>query len=140
VLAWLFSRVIGPPHSASLAAGVGLLVSGFLIGLAGVPAATRVARVVGLKDPGVVVVDEFAGQFLASAPIPMFRPFVSPAWEFCVWIVSFLAFRLFDIWKPGLIGRLQDLPEGWGIVADDIAAGLAAAVLMALLLAVAPVR
>jgi phosphatidylglycerophosphatase A len=116
------------------------LASGFAIGFAGVPAASRVARAIGLKDPGVVVVDEFAGQFLASAPIPMFRPFVSPAWELGAWVTSFLAFRLFDIWKPGWIGRLQDLPEGWGIVADDVAAGLAAGILMAILLAVCPIR
>ena len=140
VLAWLLSRMIDPSHASSLAAGVGLLVSGLVIGLAGVPAATRVARVVGLKDPGVVVVDEFAGQFLASAPVPLFQPFASPTWEIGVWVMSFLAFRLFDIWKPGPVNRLQNLPEGWGIVADDIAAGLAAAILMALLLRFLPVR
>jgi len=132
--------MIDPSHASSLAAGVGLLVSGLVIGLAGVPAATRVARVVGLKDPGVVVVDEFAGQFLASAPVPLFQPFASPTWEIGVWVMSFLAFRLFDIWKPGPVNRLQNLPEGWGIVADDIAAGLAAAILMALLLRFLPVR
>src|SRR5262249_15498112 len=89
VLAWLLSRAIDSSHASSVAAGVGLLASGFVIGLAGVPAATRVARAVGRKDPGVIVVDEFAGQFLACAPIPMFRPFISPGWELGAWVMSF---------------------------------------------------
>jgi phosphatidylglycerophosphatase A len=135
IFAWLLSRSIGPFSAPSLAAGVGLLVSGLALGLVGVPAATRVARVLRAKDPGVIVVDEFAGQFLASAPIPLFRPF-SPAEEWVVWIASFLLFRLFDIWKPGFIRRIQDLPEGWGIVVDDVAAGIAAAAVIALALLV----
>jgi phosphatidylglycerophosphatase A len=126
LLAWLLSHAITPSHRPSLAAGVGLLVSGLAIGLAGVPAATRVARALGAKDPGAIVVDEFAGQFLACAPLPLFR-FGSSAREALAWVISFLFFRLFDIWKPGLVRRLQNLREGWGIVADDIAAGLAAA-------------
>ena len=139
IFAGLLSRSIGPSSAPSLAAGVGLLVSGLALGLVGVPAATRVARVLGAKDPGVIVVDEFAGQFLASAPIPLFRPF-SPAGEWGVWIASFLLFRLFDIWKPGFIRRIQDLPEGWGIVVDDVAAGIAAAAVLAVLLSIVRLR
>jgi phosphatidylglycerophosphatase A len=139
IFAWLLSRSIGPFSSPSLAAGVGLLVSGLALGLVGVPAATRVARVLRAKDPGVIVVDEFAGQFLASAPIPLFRPF-SRAGEWVFWLASFLLFRLFDIWKPGFIRRIQDWPEGWGIVADDVAAGVAAAVVLAVLLSVVRLR
>ncbi|HEY6931467.1 MAG TPA: phosphatidylglycerophosphatase A [Thermoanaerobaculia bacterium] len=139
VLAWLLSRCIGPFSAPSVAAGVGLLASGLMWGLAGVPAATRVARVLRAKDPGAIVVDEFAGQFLASAPIPMFRPF-SPAGEWAVWIASFLLFRLFDIWKPGFIRKIQDWPEGWGIVVDDLAAGVAAAIVLATLLSIVRVR
>jgi phosphatidylglycerophosphatase A len=41
-------------------------------------------------------------------------------------VAGFALFRLFDIWKPGAIGRLQFLPAGWGVVADDLAAALAA--------------
>jgi phosphatidylglycerophosphatase A len=139
ILAWLLSRGISPFSAPSLAAGVGLLVSGLAWGLVGVPAATRVARVLGAKDPGVIVVDEFAGQFLTCAPIPMFRPF-SPPGEWVVWIASFLLFRLFDIWKPGFIRKIQDWPEGWGIVADDVAAGIAAAVVLTVLLSIVRLR
>jgi phosphatidylglycerophosphatase A len=50
-----------------------------------------------------------------------------------VWFVSFLAFRLFDVWKPGPIRSWQALPDGWGIVIDDVAAGgLAAGVTAAI--------
>ena len=107
-------------------------MSGLLIGLAGVPLSTRAARALRAPDPGCIVIDEIAGQLLASAPVPLFG-YPSLRWETSVWVASFLFFRLFDIWKPGVIHRLQNLPEGWGIVADDIAAGAAAAVATALL-------
>jgi phosphatidylglycerophosphatase A len=126
LLAWLLSRAIAPSHDASVAAGVGLLASGLVIGAVGVAAATRVARVMGAKDPGAIVIDEFSGQFLAAAPLPLFS-FASSAAQSLCWLAAFLLFRLLDIWKPGPIGRLQDLPDGWGIVADDVAAGIVAA-------------
>lgn len=131
-LAWLLGFALFQVTGSSLAASVGLLMSGLFVGLAGVPLATRTARALRAKDPGCIVIDELAGQLLSSAPVPLFR-YPSLRWEASVWIASFLLFRLFDIWKPGVIHRLQDLPEGRGIVADDIAAGVAAAVVTALL-------
>lgn len=131
-LSWLLARAIAAPHQPSLAAGVGLLVSGLLIGAAGIPLSTRASRAIGAKDPGCIVVDEFAGQFLASAAVPLFR-YASFSREACAWIASFLFFRLFDIWKPGPIRRLQDLPEGWGIVVDDLLSGACAFLCTALL-------
>jgi len=101
-------------------------MSGLLIGLAGVPLSTRTARALGSKDPGCIVIDEIAGQILASAAVPLFR-YPTPKMEALAWLGSFFLFRLFDVWKPGPIERLQDLPEGWGIVADDVGAGLLAA-------------
>jgi len=101
-------------------------MSGLLVGLAGVPLSTRTARALASKDPGCIVIDEIAGQFLASAAVPLFR-YPTLRAEALAWAASFFLFRLFDVWKPGVIGRLQDLPEGWGIVADDVAAGLLAA-------------
>ncbi len=105
-----------------MAAAVGLLMSGLAVGLLGVPLSTRAARALGSKDPGCIVIDEIAGQLLASAVVPLF-PSRSLASQVGLWAVSFLSFRLFDIWKPGPIRRLQRLPEGWGIVADDLLAG-----------------
>jgi phosphatidylglycerophosphatase A len=80
----------------------------------------------GMKDPGAIVLDEFAGQFIASAAVPLFS-YASSAREILAWAVSFFAFRIFDVWKPGPIRRIQDLPEGLGIVLDDVLAGFLAA-------------
>ena len=79
----------------------------------------RSEAVAGTKDPGPIVIDEVTGQLLASAPVALTR-FHSSIW---LWVVSFVLFRLFDIWKPGPIRKLQDLPGGWGIMLDDVAAG-----------------
>ncbi|MDQ2969583.1 MAG: phosphatidylglycerophosphatase A [Acidobacteriota bacterium] len=115
-----------PSHGPSMAAAVGLLASGLAIGAIGVPLTTRTSRAIGVKDPGVIVLDEFAGQLVASSAVPLFA-YASMAREAFVWLVSFLASRLFDIWKPGPIRRLQALPGGVGIVIDDILAGALAA-------------
>ncbi len=108
-----------------MTAAVGLLMSGLAVGLAAVPLTTRACRGLGAKDPGCVVLDEVAGQLIASAAVPLFR-YPSAYTGACAWIASFLLFRLFDVWKPGAVRRLQDLPEGLGIVADDVVGGILA--------------
>ncbi|HET7103360.1 MAG TPA: phosphatidylglycerophosphatase A [Terracidiphilus sp.] len=92
------------------------LVAGIALSIAlGIPAATRVARESGRKDPGFVVVDEVAGQWIALL--------ASPAdWRHA--LIGLILFRLFDITKPFPVRQLERLPEGWGIVFDDVAAGL----------------
>jgi len=77
----------------------------------------------GVGDPGPVVLDEVAGQWVALALLVAVRPGVPAAGALAA---SFLLFRAFDVVKPWPIGRLERLPGGWGIVADDLAAGLAA--------------
>lgn len=79
-------------------------------------AATKTARLVGREDPGLVVVDEVLGQWvtLLGAAIIDWRTLAA----------AFLLFRLFDIWKPWPVRKFEKLPEGVGIVADDIAAGV----------------
>ncbi|MGH9442032.1 MAG: phosphatidylglycerophosphatase A family protein [Thermoanaerobaculia bacterium] len=74
------------------------------------------------KDPGPIVIDEVAGQLLASAPCAL-SGLPHSVW---LWIASFALFRLFDVWKPGPIRKIQDLPGGWGIMLDDVAAGVLA--------------
>ena len=123
--AWIFLRALGAAAPSFAAAG-GLLMSGLAVALAGVFFSTKTARLLGAKDPGCIVIDEVAGQLLASAAVPLFR-YPSLRIEAAAYLASFFLFRLFDVWKPGPIRRLQDLPEGWGIVADDVAAGLLAA-------------
>ena len=80
----------------------------------------------GRRDPGEVILDEFMAMPLCFLGWPaLARPQGPwPAWA--VFIAGFLLFRLFDIAKPLGIRRLQDLPGGWGIVVDDVAAALAA--------------
>lgn len=73
------------------------------------------------KDPGCIVSDELAGQWLALLVVP-------DAWPW--WLAAFALFRLFDIAKPWPMRRLERLPGGIGIVADDLAAGACAAVIL----------
>ena len=81
----------------------------------GIPAATLEARGCGVKDPSHVVIDEVAGQLVALIACPIFwKPLV----------VGFILFRAFDILKPPPIRRLEKLPEGTGIVVDDLGAGV----------------
>ena len=74
------------------------------------------------NDPGWVVIDEFAGQFLAMAPLA--RP--SPAGL----LLAFVLFRLFDIWKPGPIGWADRRKTAAGVMGDDVIAGGFAAILV----------
>jgi phosphatidylglycerophosphatase A len=92
------------------------LIAGIIVSIAvGVPAATIAARESGRKDPGFVVIDEVAGQWIALLG--------SPAdWKHG--LIALVLFRLFDITKPFPARQLEALPEGWGIVFDDVAAGL----------------
>lgn len=126
VVAWLLAGSIAAGRSPSVAAVVGLLMSGLAVAAAGIPLSTRACRGLRAKDPGCVVVDEVAGQLLASSPVPLFL-YPGATVEACAWIASFLAFRLFDIWKPGPLRRSQELPEGVGVVVDDVLGGLLAA-------------
>ena len=99
----------------------------FLIGLflIGVWAATRTVKLTGIKDPRIVVVDEMVGQFITFLFVP-----ASIGW----WIipVGFFAFRLFDIWKLFPADKLEFLPDGLGVMADDIMAGFYAAALVSI--------
>ncbi len=89
------------------------------------------ARRRGVVDPHPVVLDEVAGQWAASAVVALVQRRPPGPVELAA---AFLLFRAFDVIKPWPIRRLEELPGGWGIVADDIAAGLAAGVAAALLL------
>ncbi len=91
------------------------LILAALATLIGIPAATRVAQGSAIKDPQFVVIDEVAGQLVALVAVPL-------AWK--SFLASFILFRVFDILKPPPVRQLEALPEGTGIVLDDIAAGL----------------
>jgi len=91
----------------------------------GIPAATKLCRSSGIKDPQFVVIDEVAGQWITLLLAPV-------TWKTVA--VGFILFRGFDIVKPPPVRQLERLPEGTGIVADDIAAGAYALAIMQLLL------
>ena len=101
------------------------VVLAVLVVLIGIPAATRVARGSGVKDPQFVVIDEVAGQLIALIGVPL-------GWK--TFLAGFILFRGFDILKPPPVRQLEALPEGTGIVVDDIAAGIYALAVMHLLL------
>ena len=99
------------------------------ITVAGIWAATRAERLMGRKDPGAVVIDEVAGQLITF----LFVPLNAGLWAIAA---GFVAFRVFDIWKPYPIRRLEALESGLGIMADDVLAGAYAAMLMSLLISI----
>jgi len=75
----------------------------------------------GQRDPSFVVIDEVAGMWLALSG-------AQQVWWY--FLGAFLIFRLFDVLKPGPISRLQELSGGWGIMLDDLGAGVAALVII----------
>jgi phosphatidylglycerophosphatase A len=103
-----------------------LLAAAAVLFFLGVWAAGGYASVLGLPDPGRIVVDEVCGQVLALALVPRRGLPV---------VLAFVFFRVFDIVKPFPLRKLERLPGGWGIMADDVGAGLAAAAAVHLVLA-----
>lgn len=84
--------------------------------------ASATARIVAKKDPGLVVVDEVLGQWITLAG--------ASTLDLPHFVAAFFLFRAFDIIKPWPVRRLEQLPEGTGIVADDLAAGVLGAVVL----------
>jgi phosphatidylglycerophosphatase A len=87
----------------------------FVVFAAGVWAATRTEAVLGTTDPGPVVIDEVLGMLVTLAGLPLSLSGV---------IVGFVLFRVLDIVKPFPAGRLEQAPQGWGIMLDDLMAGV----------------
>ena len=100
-----------------------LVVLNVLVFMVGVWASSRACEISGLKDPQRVVIDEVSGQLIALTPLAL-SPGIIPV------IVAFALFRLFDILKPYPIRKLEKLPGGLGVMADDALAGLYAAALV----------
>jgi phosphatidylglycerophosphatase A len=115
VLLWYAAAHIFAPSRYTLA--LATQIAAVLITLIGIRASTIVARESGRKDPGFVVIDEVAGQLFA---LILATPDMRHA------ALDLLLFRLFDIFKPWPIRKLEALPQGTGIMLDDVAAGLLA--------------
>ena len=99
----------------------GRAMAAAILFLVGIPICAAGARLLGTKDPGAVVFDEIA----AFSVLFLFVPFT-------LWtaVAGFVLFRLFDIWKPVPVRTLETVPGGAGIVADDLMAGLYAALVL----------
>ena len=112
---WAVNFGTGPiPLSIHLAA-VGIIT------LIGIAASAEISRVSGVEDPSYIIIDEVAGQLITFLFLPA-------AW-FNI-IIGIAAFRIFDIWKPFPIRKLEDLGKGVGVMADDLLAGIYANILL----------
>lgn len=109
---WYFA--LQAMHASDGTATVWTLVAFAVVVAVGIPAATVVERESGRTDPGFVVIDEVAGQWLTLAAAP-----VDPGHA----LLGLALFRLFDITKPWPARALERLPAGTGIMLDDVAAG-----------------
>lgn len=126
VATWLAGAVAPPRGTLAIEAGLIAVVC-----LAGVPICTRAAALLGRgKDPGAVVFDEMAALPIVLLLVPL--PERSPVWLGA----AFVLFRIFDIAKPFPCRRLERLPAGWGIMADDWAAAAWAAACLSFVRAV----
>lgn len=117
VILWRGLAPFAAPNHRLIAA----IVTSIAVTLIGIPAATRVARALGQGDPSIVVIDEVAGQMIAL---------IGAALNWKSMLAALILFRVFDITKPFPLRRLENLPEGTGIMLDDVGAGLYALALM----------
>lgn len=121
VLLWAAACSIIPAPKRTFA----ILLAAVVVTLTGISASTRIVRATGIKDPSFVVIDEVAGQLVSLIAVPL-------SWKML--LAGLILFRVFDILKPFPIRRLERLPEGTGIVVDDLGAGILALAVMHLLL------
>lgn len=120
-----------------------LLLLGTLVAAVGGWLATAAyLKTVPSKDPQEVVIDEVAGQLIALIPLSFGLWHIGrdpstflDAWP--GWVGGFIMFRLFDIWKPGPIGRAERLPGVVGVMSDDLLAGVFAALVVTVLAVIA---
>jgi len=134
-------------HSAPILLLMPSLVALVLIGLIGVWSSSRASNYSGVKDPQYVVIDEVSGMHLAlvlgimpfglpthlmrgdeASIFALYSAFSLLNWKYL--LLGLMLFRVFDIWKPWPVSRLEKLPGGWGIMADDWMAGVYAAILL----------
>lgn len=107
---------LGLPMAAVLTMAAAFIV-------VGIPICTRGTRILGRKDPGEVVYDEIAAFWIVFLP----QIVMGQQLDLTTLIAGFVLFRCFDIAKPWPIKKLEKLPDGTGIMVDDLAAGAYAA-------------
>lgn len=120
LLWWLLAWHLSPPARIPV-----ILILIVVVVAIGIPASTLEARGCGRKDPSHVVIDEVAGQLVTLIACPI-------VWQ--ALLAGFILFRVFDILKPPPIRALEKLPEGTGIVVDDLGAAVYGLIVLQLLL------
>ncbi len=110
--------LVKPYWAAPVFAQVGAIVIVFFLGI---PASKGAIRHFGRGDPGQCVIDEMAGQMIALLLLPH---------NIYFYLGGFGLFRLFDIWKPVPVKTAERVPGAWGIMLDDVVAGLYALIIM----------
>jgi phosphatidylglycerophosphatase A len=136
----LASGTVGTAATLPLVALLGLRLPGFpyfslvcfaaalLLFYPGVLAATAIEKATGKHDSGRIVIDEVVGTLLTFSFLSP-AAFQSPR----VYAAGFLLFRILDVWKPWIIDDAQALPRGWGVMMDDVLGGLAAGLILGVL-------
>lgn len=146
-LAWFAGGAAFVPDGAAsfrgAAAWTGFGLALFAVFLIGVWASGEAEVGFGRHDDGRIVIDEVVGQWVALAPLVPLGPVLVATGNFLLFfwllVTGFVLFRLFDVWKPGAIGFVERrLGGGLGVMADDVVAGLHAAILLAIILRFAP--
>lgn len=120
----LWLAVVHWTHPAHLHLAIGTAVAACILTVIGIPAAAIVAHEASTDDPGFVVLDEAAGQLIA-----LIGATTSP-W---LWLPAFLLFRAFDILKPSPAREFDRMHSGFGIMMDDVAAGVYTLVIILLI-------
>jgi len=105
LLLWLLFPVTFSCHLSAL----------IILFVLGVYSSNKIAKDLGDDDPSEVVIDEVVGMGISLFMLPH---------TLGLYILAFFLFRIIDIFKPLYISRIQDLPGGWGIMLDDVMAGL----------------
>lgn len=118
--------------------GVWVFFAGLALALVAARWSVRQVAAEGLHDPSFVVIDELVGQWVAMIPVVVGAAYagvmVTDLWPGL--LAAFVLFRLFDIWKPGLVGRADGRGTAWSVIEDDLWAGVFAAVAVLALSAV----
>jgi len=105
LILWLFLPVTTSVHLSAI----------LVLFVLGVYSSHKVAKYMQVHDPSEVVIDEAVGMGISLFMLPHSYGF---------YLLAFIVFRIFDILKPSFIYQVQNLPGGWGIMLDDVLAGL----------------
>ena len=105
LLLWLLLPVTFSVHLSAI----------LILFILGIYSSNKIAIYLDDNDPSEIVIDEVVGMGISLFMLPH---------SFGLYLLAFILFRIFDIFKPLFIYRIQDLPGGWGIMLDDVMAGL----------------